>query len=150
MSDLEKTDDVEHIEENVLPEESEAKEEKKKNKSVSANDFFKKNRSTAFVSQKTVKKTITWKDAEGEETDFDVFVRKHSFSVFSKLIQKQDGDDPSIANIVCTSLAKSENSKEDLLSYQEACSLDAGLGLALLNAVNDVNSPTPKENTKKN
>lgn len=92
-----------------------------------------------------VKKTIEWTHAVNGKAKpvtekFDIHVRRHAFGVMEEMFSAGDAEKYRNARYISASVFLGEDGSEPL-PYEDAVNLDPGLGVAMLNAVNEVNSP---------
>lgn len=99
-----------------------------------------------IVDRKPVRKTIEWTSQSGEKLVADIFIRKQSFENFSQFLDKDytAKNKVGLAALIAKSLASDETGKKDLLTYDQACSLEYGLALVFISAINEVNGATKK------
>ncbi len=96
----------------------------------------------AFVDTQRVRKELLWTrvDPHTGETVSDTLVlqvRRQSFGVIERLFVAGEGEQSRNARFIAASVSLGEEGEE--LSYDDAYSLDPGLGFLILNAVNEVN-----------
>ena len=101
----------------------------------------------AFVGNVPQRKTIQWSQIDpgtGERVtdNVDIFVRPLSFGDVERIyVNGFGGDDRSrAAALICARVLLGENA-EERLSYEEAYSLEPGLGAAMIKAIEDVGEP---------
>lgn len=96
-----------------------------------------------LVDSKPVRKKVQWeRPSDNKKLEFFVFIRKQSFKVFSKFIDKSVVENDMLlgAQMISACLSTDASGKTDLLSYEKACELHPSLAIALINVIHDVNS----------
>ena len=98
-----------------------------------------------------VKKEVTWKHVDSktkkEVTDkFTVHVRRQSFGVIERLFAPGEAEQSRNAKYISACVLLGAEADETM-SYEDAFSLEASLGFAILNAVNEANG-TGKDQAK--
>ncbi|WP_277962057.1 phage tail assembly chaperone family protein, TAC [Pseudomonas sp. RIT-To-2] len=96
-----------------------------------------------FIDTQQVRKELNWThpDPHSGEPVTDVLVvqvRRQSFGVIERLFVAGEGEQSRNARFIAASVSLGEDGEEEL-SYEDAYSLDPGLGFLILNAVNEVN-----------
>ncbi|MBD1553635.1 phage tail assembly chaperone family protein, TAC [Pseudomonas typographi] len=90
-----------------------------------------------------VKKTVEWTHTvKGKEITekFDIHVRKHAFGVMEAMFVGGEAQKYRNARYLSASVFLGPDGEEEL-PFDDAVNLDPGLGIALLQAVNEVNAP---------
>ncbi|MDZ5601738.1 phage tail assembly chaperone family protein, TAC [Pseudomonas sp. RP23018S] len=100
------------------------------------------------IADALVAKKVEWThvDEKGKEfTDkFTVHVRRHAFGVMETMFASGDTEHYKNARYVSASVMLGEDGTEEL-PFEDAVNLHPGLGMELLKAVNEVNSPKGKK-----
>lgn len=100
------------------------------------------NKQGGFVDTTPVKKVVKWNQGKDKNFNFDVYVRKQSFKVFSKFLDRNAVENDMLlgAQMISSCLSKDPEGKEDLMSYEKACKLHPQLAILLIQAIDEVNS----------
>lgn len=100
------------------------------------------------VADALVPKKVDWKhvDHSGKEVTekFTVHVRRHAFGVMEAMFAGGEAESYKNARYLAASILLGKDGDEPL-PYEDAVNLDSGLGLVLLNVVNEVNNPPVKK-----
>lgn len=103
------------------------------------------------IADALVPKKIAWKhvDEHGKEvTDkFTVHIRRHAFGVMEAMFAGGEAERFKNARYLAASVMLGENGAEEL-PFDDAVNLHPGLGILLLNAVNEVNNPPAKKSPR--
>lgn len=99
------------------------------------------------IADAMVPKKVEWKHAgeDGKEVvdKFTVHIRRHAFGVMESMFAGGEDERYKNARYLSASVMLGKDGEEQL-PYEDAVNLDPGLGIALLNAVNEVNNPPVK------
>jgi hypothetical protein len=103
------------------------------------------------IADALVPKKIAWKHVgeHGKEvTDkFTVHIRRHAFGVMETMFAGGEAERFKNARYLAASVMLGENGTEEL-PFDDAVNLHPGLGILLLNAVNEVNNPPAKKSPR--
>ncbi|MBT9268093.1 phage tail assembly chaperone family protein, TAC [Pseudomonas sp. MG-9] len=90
-----------------------------------------------------VKKSVEWtRNVKGKDVTekFDIHVRRHAFGVMEAMFIGGEAQKYRNARYLAASVFLGPEGAEEL-PFDDAVNLDPGLGIALLQAVNEVNAP---------
>lgn len=96
-----------------------------------------------FVSATLIKKNISY-EIRGEKFDASIFIRELGIEEWGRLFTSEDIKERSMAAGLAAVIRLGENGEESL-TVDQVASLHPSLGLAMLKAAKEVNSP--KENS---
>lgn len=96
------------------------------------------------IADALVQRDVEWKhfDVKGKEvTDkFKVHIRRHAFGVMEAMFAGGEAERFKNARYLSASIMLGDTGEEEL-PFEDAVNLDSGLGVVLLQAVNEVNNP---------
>lgn len=103
------------------------------------------------IADALVPKKVEWKHVgdDGKEVTekFTVHVRRHAFGVMEAMFSGGEAERFKNARYLAASIMLGKDGTEEL-PFDDAVNLDPGLGLALLDAVNEANSPPAKKSPR--
>lgn len=104
-----------------------------------------------FVSEPRVERDITWTNDHGEELSAKAWIRRESYHTLTTTWKQQESQKDYLAVRVATMVCDAEGAPimrpEDVTGTESRGPMCANLFLALLTAVNEVNSGKPKPPT---
>ena len=92
----------------------------------------------AFVPEAPVKKAITFKNPEGVEVTYDIFVRKLGVAAYEELFGPEVAAKSRTANAIHVGIRLGDG--KEVIPYDVAELMDTGLATAMMGAFNEVNS----------
>lgn len=99
----------------------------------------------AFVPDKPIKQTITFK-LDGEDTlTADIFVKKLSVGDYEKLFLAAPDDKSRTAKIIADAITLGDDGKEKI-SFVDAYKLHPGIAVEMVNAFNAINGASKPKN----
>lgn len=102
----------------------------------------------AFAPTTGERVSIKLEDKQGEEKEYDFFVKAQDFKSFSSLIDEKNKDQFANAKLIAISCFRDEKCKLPLMSYDKALELKPAIAMKLIEKILEVNAPKKKGGKK--